>query len=395
MISDAQNYKNIIESTFGAGSATFDANLNETNDVIGALNHVQFDEFKKNFTDRLRRLVELVDTYPHTKSFVLKAVNEIVSSRNWDGAYAELATLDFFIKGASVKPSWIELDKESSASETIAHTMGMSNVDHDIYLKHLKTYIDVKVLSDKTGQIVEGIVRECKKNLSIEGLRIQPFFNIDTSYREVESNRSKILSELDNAFAGNAKPERIKSSVVSGLEFVPIWSSGVYCGESTYNPQKHAQRHFPLLFQHAKKFHLTRPSVICFVHFPWFGEKVPPLGNANVSFYKALCEEFFEKSDLHGEKASKYNRKIKGNITASEVASRLSGVLFLDDRCILGGCEAPYVDSYFYMNRRHISLVKTLRLRYFLAGKAKNLRSLNSYSKWSTWRKMLLRFLPI
>lgn len=55
-----ENYKQVIEEHFGADTCTFNINSNETNNVIGALSHTQFDEFSKNFKERLQRLSEKV-----------------------------------------------------------------------------------------------------------------------------------------------------------------------------------------------------------------------------------------------------------------------------------------------------------------------------------------------
>lgn len=58
-------FASLVDRVFGTGSATFDAVLTHTNNIIGALAHpTEFEAFKKNFEARLKRLnaAALADT---------------------------------------------------------------------------------------------------------------------------------------------------------------------------------------------------------------------------------------------------------------------------------------------------------------------------------------------
>jgi len=54
-MSDLENYKHLIEDIFGVGTATFDASLDHTNNIIGALNNnSNLKQFTNCFTARLK-----------------------------------------------------------------------------------------------------------------------------------------------------------------------------------------------------------------------------------------------------------------------------------------------------------------------------------------------------
>ena len=48
-MNDLENYKTIIENIFGKGIARFKIKSDTTNDIIGALNHKEFTNFKMCF----------------------------------------------------------------------------------------------------------------------------------------------------------------------------------------------------------------------------------------------------------------------------------------------------------------------------------------------------------
>lgn len=366
MSTNIQNYKKIVECIYGEDTITFDPNSQDTNNVIGALNSIQYNEFNKNFKARLRRIARSIESYPAIRNFALKAVNEIANKRNWDGAYAELTALDFFIS-TKIDLSKLELDKPSSASATLASHMGMSNVDHDFFIIDLDSYIDAKILSDKTAQIIKSSIVEAQQNLD-KNFKIIPFYDIDISYADVQEKRKEIIQEIINFCTETAEKiakktitkdqviPSLKSLVIPSLEFRIILSPGVYFGEKYYNPEKHADEHYLLLFQHAKKFHLSSPSLILFVHFPWASESIPPIDNANISFYKKLSLNFFEGHQLNeNTKASEINPKFRTDISAIDVARNLTGIIFLEDKCILGDSQKESnIDAYFYINKNYL-----------------------------------------
>ena len=153
-------FASLVDRVFGNGSATFDTTVAQSNNVIGALAHpTDFTAFKKNFEARLQRLNTAVLIDASLRKEVLAAVNRIVDA-GWDGAYVELAALDYFLAEPETGPGKILLDRTVPATETLASEMGMQNANHDMSFPALGVSMDTKLLSDKTGEILESIFKD-------------------------------------------------------------------------------------------------------------------------------------------------------------------------------------------------------------------------------------------
>lgn len=331
-------YASLIEQVFGPGSATFDVTAAQTNHVIGALAHTKgFGNFKKNFESRLRRLSAAIVRDANLRSEVLAAANRIADA-GWDGAYAELSALDYFLAAPETGPSKIALDRTVPANTTLASEMGMQNANHDMSFPGLGSGVsmDTKLLSDKTGEILEGIFKEYRSAKSIKSLLIIPSYDLGDDFTRYSENRRALLDELVKEVDTIAQPSKFVSKVIPGLSYTFGWKAGVHFGESTYDPNEHAKRHHPLLFGHAKKFSRNEPSVITFVIFPWSGEKVFPFEDSKRTFFKKLGEHFFNDYIASGQPAADLNKKFKSKISAGDVTRYLSGVIYLEDTCIMG-----------------------------------------------------------
>lgn len=131
------NFAAFVDAIFGAGSATFDVTKTESNNVIGALaNPKRFAEFKANYEERLRRIDAATKADASLRKDVLGAVNRVAEDE-WDGAYAELCALDYYLAAPLTGPGNVELDRTLPALDTLASEMGMQNANHDMRLKAL------------------------------------------------------------------------------------------------------------------------------------------------------------------------------------------------------------------------------------------------------------------
>ncbi|WP_444906008.1 hypothetical protein ACJJIR_15410 [Microbulbifer sp. SSSA008] len=346
-----ENYKKIIDDIFGIGVCTIDTSIDNKNNVIGALVSDQYTTFTTNFLYRLRRLSKIYSENEHLRDSIQQAVNQVADINNWDGAFSELTVLDYFFSFPDTGAEHLKLDVTIPAAETLASEMGFCNANLDGHFSNFDFYFDTKVLSDKSGQIVDGITRQVKKRLDIPGLTIHPSFNGDLPFEEFQKNRNKLLNELLNGIHQKSKTSYIKSTIVESLSYRLLWGAGVSSGESEYSPIQHAKNHHTLLFQHVKKFHRNKPTVIVFVNFPWFGEKIPPLDDVKESFYSNLSKNFF--NGYSGKKilGRDINGKIKSGILASDVTKHLSAIIFMDDHSILGDCnEKNHIKARSYLN---------------------------------------------
>jgi len=327
------NYAAFVDAIFGPGSATFDVTKTDTNNVIGALaNPTQYVKFKANFEARLRRIDAATKADPSLRKDVLGVVNRVAEDE-WDGAYAELCALDYFLAAPLTGPGNIELDRTLPAVDTLASEMGMQDANHDMRLTALGVSMDTKNLSDKSGQILDGILDEFRNAKGIARMTIVPTYDHDDDFTPYVVSRPKLLAELVNGVDVKARTPRLTSQIIPGLSYEFAWNAGAYISASSYSPVEHATKHHTLLFGHIKKFSRVEPTAIAYVMFPWSGESVF-LGFGKEEFQTEFGRQFFNNYLGSADLASKFNRKVKTKISAADVTRHLSGVIFLDDKSI-------------------------------------------------------------
>lgn len=347
-----EHYKELVEKQFGPGSTTFKESL-PSNNVTGALVRTdQFHEFREGFNARLARLASRYTTQNQFRNTVLEAVNNIPQPKNWEGAYAELAAMDFFNSDSDWLGSPIELSRTVPASETLAEALGMTDVNFDGHYPEFGVSFDVKVLQDKIGNMLEGLIAGVKKRISEPDLAIQPEFPFDMDFRDYDGKHQQLISELEQELRAGHESGCIRSKVVSVLSYRYRRTPGSLMGVSCYNPYEHARNHHRLLFQHLKKFSRNYPSVIVFVSFPWFSESILSGDiSPNEVFYRAFARRFFCQYKDDQTPAAKLLGKIDGTVTMSDVSRSLSGVIFLEDHIIMeGDDEEKRMQAYAYFN---------------------------------------------
>ncbi|MGV3681642.1 MAG: hypothetical protein ACO1PM_18265 [Acidovorax sp.] len=327
------NFATFVDNIFGAGSATFDIAKTNTNNVLGALLSTQYATFTTNFKERLRRINAAILSDDSLRKEVIGAVNRVAEDE-WDGAYAELCALDYFLAAPMTGPGKIELDRTVPASDTLASEMGMQNANHDMRLKGLGVSMDTKNLSDKITQILDGIFDEFQKAKGIKSMMIVPTYDHDDDFTPYSTNRSQLLAELVNGVSVVDKTKRLTSKVIPNLSYEFAWEPGVYLSGSSYSSVDHAQQHHKLLFGHIKKFSRVEPTAIVYVMFPWSGESVFGAPDKD-KFQTEFAKQFFNGYLASAELAKTFNTKVKSNIAAADVTKYLSGVIFLEDNSIL------------------------------------------------------------
>ena len=346
------SYKNLIEEHFGSGAATFKESL-PRNNVTGALVRTdQFHAFREGFNARLARLASRYTTQNQFRNTVLEAVNNIPQPKNWEGAYAELAAIDFFNSDADYIDPPIELSKTVPASETLAAAKGMTNVNFDGHYPEFGVSFDIKVLQDKIGNMLEKLIDRVKASISETNLAIKPEFPIDMDFHEFDGKHKTLSLELEQGLQGGHESGTIQSKIVTGLSYHYRRSPGTMMSISCYNPYEHAQNHHRLLFQHAKKFSKVSPSVIVFVVFPWFSESVFSGSiNPNEVFYRAFARRCFCQYKDDPTPASQYLDGMDNTVMMSEVSRGLSGVIFLEDNIIKeGDAGDSRMNAFAYFN---------------------------------------------
>jgi hypothetical protein len=368
-MNDLENYKVILETHFGAGVTTFATTNGATNNVIGALNRTNFAQFQSAFFQRMKRLAGRYPNQDSNRKHLLDTLNLLATEKNWDGAYAELVAFDFLNADEDWLSSPINLSKTVPATETLASGLGMQNANLDGYYDDFGVCFDVKVLSDKSRAILDGVIAEVKRRRGIVAV-ISPEYPLNFDYEVFQQNRPALASELENEINPTAKTTLVRSKIVPELTYRLMWGGGVLTTISTYDPYIHAEEHHKLLFAHIKKFSKVMPGLIVFVVFPWFSEKVTNQIDSTDIFYRAFCRRFFCQYAKDATPAKSFLKSFAGNESVAQVAEKLSGVLFLEDVSITSSnAHQQNIKAFAYLNpnathkvsrhfRHHLSSLK-------------------------------------
>jgi hypothetical protein len=251
-MNELDNYKSILDKYFGAGTATFSTTSGHTNSLISALKDPQYWPFRAAFEKRLERLAACYPSRHPDRSELTVRANDIATS-NWDGAYAELVAFDFLNSDQHYLTNPMSLSKTVPATQTLAGALGMQNVNLDGYYDDFDVWFDIKILADKSRDILNGMTAQVKGKLGITDATVSPEYPLHLDYTLFQQNRKALAAEFESALIGGKKPTYVKSSVIPELAYRILWGRGVVTAVSTYDPYAHAEKHHSLLFAHAKK----------------------------------------------------------------------------------------------------------------------------------------------
>lgn len=351
MATAAGCYAQILGQVFPGFVPTFDPAGSASNNIIGALNHVQFGTFRQSFLSRLSRLARVYPVGHASRPKLFETLNEVASERNWAGAYAELVAYDFL----NSTPDWldapIELSRTVPAAHTLASSLGGSSANYDGYLADFGVCFDVKILSDKSRALLEGIIADAIQNAGVAPLRIAPEYPLDEDYRVFERARRSLVEELAAELKASATSTLVYSKVVSSLSYRIDRGKGTLITLSEHHPFRHALNHHPLLFAHAKKFSRVEPSLIVFVLHPWFSERALRGIGDNEQFFRAFCRRFFCQYVKDARPARQLIPRFSGPETLADVTALLSGVLFLEDEGVTAKDPAAQnIRPWVYLN---------------------------------------------
>jgi len=344
-MNDPHEYKQLVAKYFqnvkwkGVGTAT--------NNITGALGNAQFGEFEAAFEQRLGRLSK---KYPNgqNRTQIEKALRDLANQNNWEGAHAELVAYDFLWPDTN----WggISLNQTIKASEALTGELGNQNANFDGFYDCFNTYFDIKTLSDKSKDILQGIIADAIKAARAAELSIIPEYPLDMDFTTLQNNRNALLQELKNAITSNPQ-STVDSAIVGGLSYKLLRGSGILTAASTYDPYLHARNHHTLLFKHAKKFSKTNPSLIVFVVFPWFSEPLPALAGCREIFFRSLSRRFFCQYSKDSRTANEIYDKLPNTMSAHCATKHLSGALFIDDQSITAKDPSKQnVEAFAFLN---------------------------------------------
>ena len=346
-MTDKEYYQQLLDKVFGTGFVQI-PNDRMSNNVIGALNYKgDFDEFKKNFEDRLVRLKNKFSGTPslaHLKTTLKEVSNG--KNANYTGAYAELPAFDTLQNNILTQP--IEMDKNIAGVQSLASKFpNRSNTNADGYIPEYDVYFDIKRLADISRQLFDDIIRKAIEKTGVSNYLIAAEYNIDSDYRDYESNYRELLNELCTELKTNHSTYQSK---VCNVLF-RITDKGIVGTTSSYNSEIHAKHILHQMFKYSDKFLLDKPFFLVMVLFPWYNNIITEFSGMNKKFYENLSDSFFNgykgKSDLMNTLLPTY----LGNETIFEVTRKVTGIIYIEDKSILGdGGNQTQTSTFVYLN---------------------------------------------
>ncbi len=353
-MTDIENYSELIDEIFEKRITAFDKSKTSTNYILGALNNAaEYKYFKENFVARIKRLRSIYINDPANLSSIIVKVNEIAGKSNWDGAFAELAAYDHLSQDLLHHSNYIykpiKLDQTIDASKTFASELGQTKTNLDGLIDDFSLYFDVKVFKDVVTQILENLFKALKKHFKENDFSIFPKYSKETSYQEFELKFNDLLAELKSEIEPS-KP-LIRSKVIPDLCYRIKWERGLHVSTSSYQPYEHAMNQHRNVFNYSDKFLKDNACMIVMVVFPWYNQIITEFNLSNTRLYRSMSRRVFCQYMQDKTPFKTLNNAFAGKQTIYEVSRKLSGIIFLEDKSMLG--DNPHetnVKSYIYLN---------------------------------------------
>lgn len=330
-------YQQLCDEVYGAG--TVQIKPAPSNNVIGTLRHLDdFNEFKKNFKQRLIRLRK---RFEGTAAFpaLLEQVKQVADPKNWEGAYAELVAYDVMWNDQVMTP--MELDKTLDVAESYAGEMGHKATNEDGYIPDYGLFFDVKILADTVGAILKGIIDDAIANSSQTAhCDILPEYPLDEDEEDYSGlNRRLLYNELkDFLVAHNTETngsEYYRSRVLPRLGYCIQWGGGINTAIREYNPYRHAEETKHLIFKrYTKKIMKNEMFMLVLVKFPWYNQQISSFIDADHVYYRSLARRTFCGYLNDSTPMNAIEPRFSGKETVDEVSRHLTGIIFIDDNSI-------------------------------------------------------------
>lgn len=321
------NYQLIVDDIFGKGNIVIDID-DKRNNLIGALCASGHRIFRQNFINRLKRLKDKYSTDQAALKCIYTQVKLIADNHNWEGAYGELAAYDILYNENLV--GGIELDKTISASESFSINFGMAATNEDLYFAESDIHCDVKIMADTIGKMLKGLIESVLKSKPFGNkCLVMPEFPLDDTEEDYQKNYAHIKKELEENLkegCGN-----IISACCPKLKFNVSWKG--YCSSinSCDKYRRAKQMKYAILKRYSKKFTKNYPFMLVMVNFAWYNQIDRDSFGDNAVLYRSLARRVFcERSDANVPFTS-IDPRFNGNETISDVAKKISAILFIDD----------------------------------------------------------------
>ncbi len=122
--------------------------------VSAAFTSDHFRAFKRNFLNRVRRLIKAYGAQEENRKAIIDKIKNVGLKRNWAGAFAELSAYDYLSFNEYGLLNSVILNKVPDTT-TLARYLGNGKqADLDCYFNDFDVYVDVKVLADNVKHLL-------------------------------------------------------------------------------------------------------------------------------------------------------------------------------------------------------------------------------------------------
>lgn len=364
-MTQVENYKKILEDIFGQ-TISF-TNNKVTNNCIGALNSAdEYHVFNANFIERLKRINNYFSkTSPEIISKIINTAKQIgqLKGYKWSGPYSELVALDYWIQFENLSNiKFIDRGSVDVFEDSIAKKVGQQEIDIDISLElHTrKIYTDVKSLIPTHTELVDQILNRVKSKTTNQHYLI----GIDNLY-EVDYLRTKkdfiyelqfgnLIDELVNCI--DTKKSNYNHRLQSGttasfrIEYTKKDKFTILSTMRIMEPYSIAIDYKYKILDYYNKLLTNKPSLITFVVNPWFNQELNTSTEFLNTFYRSLSRRIFiELTKDSTDMAEIYPELANLNLKISDIASLISGIVFIHDNSVLKSGKDIF-DTYIFLN---------------------------------------------
>ena len=344
-----EEYQKMVDSIFGNDIINVDK-TKFGNNIIDTWSHKnEFNDFKQNFSDRLKRLQAIYKDADNV-TVIHNLVKNIGDNKNWEGIYAELVAYDVMHTEYNAE---VKLDVSQNATFALAEKLGKRNVNYDIHMfEDYDVYLDIKAFTDTVGDILKHSVIDAITNLNafkkyrIDVLPEYPYDDDDEDYKKnISPLREELRNALNDALEHNKLKHSFNSKVVPRLSFRILIGEGVNSTVSEYDPYRRAEQLKDMIIKrYCNKLPYAKPFFLVFVNFPWFNQRDrDAFSECNKALYRSIARRTFMQYEHSETLIRDINPQYISDESAKFAARKLTGMVFIDDLSIKKSSQNIYV----------------------------------------------------
>lgn len=269
-----------------------------------------------------------------------KTIKNLLSERNWIGAYAELCALDFFchrsyprtlghINPPLISHSIRPKDKDVTVRTYAEELGGKSEINVDLYWDFYNVYSDIKVLKCNVTEVLNSVYRKIWRSGRMPMIACD--FPSDGPVRLLANNKGTIVEALKRAAATRERLVTVRMPPLGDVRFTLKWTAGVQISEFSTDPYRQAAERYRDVFSFVNKFVVDAGFFLTFVRSDLFSPDFVNFDEDIRIFYRAFARRVFLQHRHSTFRFSDVNQDFLGRQTVSEVLRSIAGLLFLDD----------------------------------------------------------------